>query len=73
MMKLYSMDDCPWCVILKKRLDFAKIPYEEIKDEAIIAEKGFATVPQLELPTGEILDYQGAITWVNGQSKQFGQ
>lgn len=65
MMLLYSMDDCPWCTILKKRLDFAKIEYTEVKDEAIILEKDFSTVPQLELSTGEIFDYQAAITWVN--------
>ena len=64
-MLLYSMDDCPWCTLLKKRLDFAKIEYTEVKDEAIILEKDFSTVPQLELPTGEIFDDQAAITWVN--------
>lgn len=64
-MLLYSMDNCPWCTLLKKRLDFAKIEYTEVKDEAIILEKGFSTVPQLELPTGEIFDFQAAITWVN--------
>lgn len=64
-MILYSMDDCPWCTLLKKRLDFAKIEYTEVKNEAIILEKGFLTVPQLELPTGEIFDFQAAITWVN--------
>lgn len=64
-MLLYSMDNCPWCTLLKKRLDFAKIEYTEVKDEAIILEKGFLTVPQLELPTGEIFDFQAAITWVN--------
>ena len=64
-MLLYSMDNCPWCTLLKKRLDFAKIEYTEVKDETIILEKGFSTVPQLELPTGEIFDFQAAITWVN--------
>lgn len=64
-MLLYSMDNCPWCTLLKKRLDFAKIEYTEVKDETIILEKDFSTVPQLELPTGEIFDFQAAITWVN--------
>lgn len=64
---LYSTDNCPWCSLLKKRLDFAKIQYIENKDEEIIKEKGFTTVPQLELPTGETFSFQEAINWVNSQ------
>ena len=65
MMKLYSMDDCPWCVLLKKRLDYADVKYEEVKDSAIIEAKGFKTVPQLEITTGNILDFNKAIIWIN--------
>lgn len=64
-MILYSMDDCPWCVLLKKRLDHAEVGYKEVKDQEVIEGKGFKTVPQLEVETGKTLDFNGAIIWVN--------
>lgn len=63
-MTLYTMDNCPWCVVLKKRLDFAKVAYKEIDDMDIIEEKGFPTVPRLDIGS-EILDFPRAIAWVN--------
>lgn len=65
MMKLYSMDDCPWCDILKMRLKHAEIEYEEIKDMEIIQAKGFKTVPRLQFPDGLLMDFEQAIAWVN--------
>lgn len=66
-MTLYSMDDCPWCVLVKKRLDFAKINYTEVKDIEVIKAKEFPTVPRLELADGQILDHNEAIAWINNQ------
>lgn len=64
-MLLYSMDGCPWCEVLKMRLNHSKIEYEEIKDEATILEKGFPTVPRLQVDNNTTLDFEQAIRWVN--------
>ena len=69
MVKLYTTDDCGWCKLAKSRLNFASIPYEEITDMKVIEEKGFKTVPQLELPDGQILDHNELITWVNQKTQ----
>lgn len=63
-MTLYTMDDCSYCTMLKLRLSCEGIQYEEIKDESVIAEKGFATVPQLEVGE-QTLDFNKAIAWLN--------
>ena len=65
-MKLYTMDDCVYCTMLKARLAHEKIKYEEIKDVAVIEEKGFATVPQLEVES-QTLDFNQSIAWLNGR------
>lgn len=66
-MTLYSMDNCPWCTLVKKRLDFANISYTEVKDIEVIKAKEFPTVPRLELANGQILDHNEAIAWINSQ------
>lgn len=68
-MILYSMDNCPWCEIIKKRLTYSGISYEEVKDSGIIADFGFETVPRLQLNSGTILDYQQSIDWLNNVTK----
>lgn len=68
MIKLYTMDNCVFCNIVKKRLEFEKIAYQEIKEWKVIAEKGFQTVPQLELPSGVTMNYAEAINWLNSQN-----
>ena len=67
-MKLYTMDDCVYCTMLKLRLSCEGIQYEEIKDESVIAEKSFATVPQLEVD-GQTLDFNQSIAWLNGRGE----
>ena len=67
-MTLYTMDNCPWCEILKKRLTHANIDYVENKDAQVIREKGFKTVPRLEFPNGKLMDFEQAISWVNEQN-----
>lgn len=69
MITLYSMDNCPWCDLVKMRLGFANIEYNEVKDIEVIKAKQFATVPQLELPTGKILDHNETIAWINTRNK----
>lgn len=64
LIKLYTMDDCIYCTMLKARLNHEKVQYEEIKDAAVIAEKGFATLPQLEI-YGDVFDFNQAISFLN--------
>jgi glutaredoxin len=62
------MDDCVYCSVLKQRLQHDGVRYEEVKDQNIIKEKGFATLPRLEVG-GEILDFNTAIAWLNERGK----
>ena len=61
---LYSTG-CPKCTILKKKLDQKNIGYEINNDVDLMQEKGFMSLPVLDVD-GEILDFGGAINWVNG-------
>lgn len=63
---------CPRCMILKKKLDIAKVEYREITDTEEIQSYGVSYVPALILPnetmdsdTPTILDFSAAIRWVN--------
>lgn len=60
---LYSTG-CPKCTILKKKLDQKNIGYEINNDVDLMQEKGFMSLPVLDVD-GEILDFGGAINWVN--------
>lgn len=60
---LYS-NNCPRCKILKKKLDDNKINYEIIDNVDTMIDKGFSTVPVLEI-NGRMLDFKEAVEWVN--------
>lgn len=60
---LYSTH-CPKCVVLEKKLNQKSISYEEVNDVKIIREKGFLSVPMLEVD-GEIMDFKTANNWIN--------
>lgn len=58
---LYS-NDCPKCKILKQKLDQKQITYDLCSDIETMKNKGFMTVPMLEV-NGEIMDFNKAIKW----------
>ena len=60
---LYSTH-CPKCNVLKKKLKTKNIVYEEINDVEIIKEKGYLTMPILEVD-GESMDFKKASDWIN--------
>ena len=60
---LYSTH-CPRCVVLEKKLNAKNIEYEEVNDENLMVEKGFTTVPMLEVD-GVVLNYKEANEWIN--------
>lgn len=57
---------CPRCIVLGAKLRNKNIKYTEITDLDILEQKGFLTVPQLEV-NGKILDFKEAIDWINSQ------
>ena len=60
---LYSTH-CPKCNVLGKKLKTKNIVYEEINDVEIMKEKGYLTVPILEVD-GESMDFKKASDWIN--------
>ena len=60
---LYSTG-CPRCTVLEKKLKAKNVEYEEVNDEDIMLEKGFTTVPMLEVD-GVVLNYKEANEWIN--------
>ena len=63
--KLYSTH-CPRCVVLEKKMDQKGIKYNMIDDQNRIINKGFMTVPILEVD-GEVMDFKRAVDWADGQ------
>lgn len=60
---LYSTH-CPKCGVLEKKLSSSNIDYDIITDENLMIEKGFMSVPMLEVD-GEIMDFKAAVEWIN--------
>ena len=55
---------CPKCVILEEKLKEKKIKYEVVTDEKIMMEKGFKTMPNLEVD-GKIMNYLESVKFLN--------
>jgi glutaredoxin len=55
---------CPKCEILEEKLKEKKIKYEIITDEKIMIEKGFKTMPNLEVD-GKIMNYLESVKFLN--------
>lgn len=64
---LYSTH-CPRCNVLTKKLEQKNIAYEEINDIEIMKEKGYLTVPVLEVD-GVSLDFKTASDWINSREE----
>ena len=60
---LYSTN-CPRCSVLEKKLSSANINYKLVTDADLMVEKGFTSVPMLEVD-GKVMDFKSAIEWVN--------
>lgn len=65
---LYSTH-CPRCSVLTKKLQQKNIIYEEVNDIEIMKDKGYLTVPVLEVD-GESMDFKTASDWINSQEEQ---
>lgn len=64
---LYSTH-CPKCCVLEKKLQQKNISYEEVNDVEIMKEKGYFTVPVLEVD-GTCMDFKAANNWINLQEE----
>ena len=60
---LYSTH-CPRCCVLEKKLQQKNISYEEVNDVEIMKEKGYLSVPVLEVD-GTSMDFKTASNWIN--------
>lgn len=59
---------CPRCNVLEKKLKQKNISYEEVNDVGIMEEKGFTSVPILEVD-GVSMDFKKANDWINSQEE----
>lgn len=55
---------CAKCHVLEAKLKAKKVEYKEITDTEVMAEKGFMSVPVLEV-NGKIMNFKNAVEWVN--------
>ena len=55
---------CPRCIVLEKKLKQKGIDYDEVNDVSIMEEKGFLSVPVLEVD-GKTMDFKEANDWIN--------
>ena len=55
---------CPKCKVLEKKLLQKNMVYEEVNDVDVMTEKGFMSVPMLEVD-GEVMDFKAASDWIN--------
>lgn len=60
---LYSTH-CPKCSVLEKKLKQKNISYEEVNDIETMKEKGYLSVPILEVD-GVSMDFKTASDWIN--------
>ena len=63
MITLYSTG-CPKCKVLEAKLNQKKVSYEICKDTEVMVEKGYMTLPMLDVD-GEPKDFIHAISYVN--------
>ncbi len=65
---LYSTH-CPKCLILEKKLQNKNITYTEVNDISVMQEKGYLSVPVLEVD-GKSMFFKEATDWVNTQEER---
>lgn len=57
---------CPKCRVLKAKLEQSSIEYKENNDVDFMLEKGFTTVPVLEVD-GIVYNFKEAVKWIEEQ------
>jgi len=59
---MYS-NHCPQCRVLKAKLKQSNIEYQEINDIDLMLEKGFMSMPMLEVD-GVVMNFTQANNWI---------
>lgn len=59
-------NNCPRCKILKAKLEQSNIEFKENNDVELMTQKGFTTVPMLEVD-GVIYNFKEAVKWIGEQ------
>lgn len=60
---LYS-NNCPKCRVLEQKLKTKGVEYEEVNDIEVMEQKGFMSVPMLEVD-GKVMNFKEASDWIN--------
>ena len=55
---------CPKCDVLEKKLNNKNIKYTLITDMSLMQQKGFDTMPMLEID-GKSMEFSDAVKWIN--------
>ena len=55
---------CPKCDVLEKKLNNKNIKYNLITDTVVMQQKGFDTMPMLEID-GRSMAFSDAVKWIN--------
>ena len=63
---IFYSTHCPKCKVIEIKLKQKNINYEEVNDIDIMSEKGFKSVPKLEVD-GVVYDFQDAVKWIGEQ------
>lgn len=61
---LYTLEKCARCELVKLMLDEHNVAYETINDRQIMLDRGFETVPVLEVNGNVIDEYPNILTWL---------
>ena len=65
MITLYTLSDCPRCVIVKQMLDTHNVQYNEIQDnKQLMIDKGFIEAPVIEVDDRVIETYTSVLAWL---------
>lgn len=65
MITLYTLVDCPRCVLVKQMLDKHNVQYKEIQDnKQLMIDKGFIEAPVLEVDGRTIETYPSVLAWL---------
>lgn len=60
---------CPKCCVLERKLKQKNISYEEVSDIEIMKEKGYLSVPVLEVD-GVVLPYKEAFRYIDSYQEE---
>lgn len=67
MIKLYTVENCPMCELLKRKLYEKDIEFEVIQSTSILKEKRITHVPIMEL-NDKMLTYKESLKWIQEQN-----